>query len=129
MKPLHSTCKDCGAKLRGRSDKKFCNDYCRNSYNGKKNRDTTNQMRNINNILRKNRRILQTLVEKKGLKSSILELSHLGFRMEYCTQYLTDSQGRTRKFYYDFGIYEEEDYVLIVEPQENLTTSSQSKVI
>ncbi|KKQ83435.1 MAG: hypothetical protein UT04_C0032G0014 [Candidatus Daviesbacteria bacterium GW2011_GWF2_38_7] len=55
------TCIECGETIVGRSDKKFCCDLCRNSYNNKQNSESTNLVRNINNILRKNRRILQSL--------------------------------------------------------------------
>jgi hypothetical protein len=44
-------------KIVGREDKKFCSDG-RNAYNNKINKDSTNFMRNINNKLRKNYRIL-----------------------------------------------------------------------
>ena len=51
-------CKECGQKLSGRRDQKFCSDYCRNTFNNRLNEDSTNYMRRINNILRRNRRIL-----------------------------------------------------------------------
>ena len=54
-------CKECGIKLYGRSDKKFCSDACRNTYNNNQNKDATNLIRNTNNQLRKNYRILQAL--------------------------------------------------------------------
>jgi hypothetical protein len=41
---------------------KFCSDGCRNAYNNKINKDSTNFMRNINNKLRKNYRILSALM-------------------------------------------------------------------
>jgi len=46
-------CLECGEPLIGRSDKKFCDDQCRNAYNNKLNRDHINLYRNINNKLRK----------------------------------------------------------------------------
>ena len=52
------TCLECGEKIVGREDKKFCSDGCRNTYNNKINKDSTNYMRNVNNKLRKNYRIL-----------------------------------------------------------------------
>ena len=55
------TCLECGEKIVGREDKKFCSDSCRNAYNNKINKDSTNYMRNINNKLRKNYRILSEL--------------------------------------------------------------------
>ena len=55
------TCPECNEKIIGREDKKFCSDGCRNSYNNKINKDSTNYMRNVNNKLRKNYRILSEL--------------------------------------------------------------------
>jgi predicted nucleic acid-binding Zn ribbon protein len=55
---MANTCLECGESLIGRSDKKFCSDQCRNTYNNRLRKDLNNTMRNINNILRKNRRIL-----------------------------------------------------------------------
>jgi hypothetical protein len=53
-------------KIVGRGQK-FCSDGCRNAYNNKINKDSTNFMRNINNKLRKNYRILSELnVEGKS---------------------------------------------------------------
>ena len=52
-------CIECNKLLKGRADKKFCDDLCRNSYNNKLNSDTNGYVRNINNTLRKNRRILE----------------------------------------------------------------------
>ena len=65
------TCLECGEKIIGRSDKKFCNDACRNSYNNKQNKDSSNLMRNINNKLRKNFRILseQNFIDNKAKTS------------------------------------------------------------
>ena len=58
---MSKTCLECGEKIVGREDKKFCSDGCRNAYNNKINKDSTNFMRNINNKLRKNYRILSDL--------------------------------------------------------------------
>ena len=54
-------CLNCNAEIKGRIDKRFCNDYCRNIYHNNLNKDSTNYIRNVNNILRKNRRILKKL--------------------------------------------------------------------
>lgn len=47
-------CLECGETILGRSDKKFCNDACRNAYNNRVNSDYTNLMRMIHNRLRNN---------------------------------------------------------------------------
>ena len=59
-------CLECGDKIAGRVDKKFCSDYFRNAYNTKLNKDSKNLVRNINNRLRKNYRILDSYPLKEG---------------------------------------------------------------
>ena len=129
MKLSTSNCRDCGTRLLGRSDKKFCNDYCRNAYHGKRNRDVSNSMRNINNILRKNRRILQHLIQNNIKTCSKIELINLGFKIAYCTHFYTAQDGRRHQFYYDISINELNDLIII--NQEDVTSSFifQSKVV
>ena len=54
-------CLECEEPVQGRVDKKFCSDYCRNSYNNRVNKDSKNLIRNTNNRLRKNYKILTEL--------------------------------------------------------------------
>ncbi len=63
-------CLACERPIKGRTDKKFCDDSCRNNYNNRLNSDATPLIRNINNILRKNRRILLDLLS--GLNKHVL---------------------------------------------------------
>jgi len=59
-------CLECDNEIKGRIDKKFCSDYCRNAYNNKLNKDSNNLVRNTNNRLRKNYRILDAYELKDG---------------------------------------------------------------
>lgn len=111
-------CLECGEKIIGRSDKKFCNDACRNAYNNKQNKDSTNLMRNINNKLRKNYRILvETNIDGKT-KVAQSKLESLGFDFDYFTNLKVYKNGSEYRFIYDYG-YKilEEDFVLIVKNQ------------
>lgn len=54
-------CSACGKPLKGRSDKKFCDSYCRNSFNNKNKHDEEKYIQHINKLTRRNRRILKTL--------------------------------------------------------------------
>jgi len=54
---MKKKCAECGDEFIGRADKKFCSDQCRSAFNNKLNSDHSQFMRNVNNILRKNRRI------------------------------------------------------------------------
>jgi predicted nucleic acid-binding Zn ribbon protein len=51
-------CLECERPVFGRADKKFCSDGCHNAYNNKNKAAATNYIRNVNNLLAKNRRIL-----------------------------------------------------------------------
>lgn len=108
-------CLECGEKIFGRSDKKFCNDGCRNAYNNKHNKDSTNLMRNINNKLRKNYRILSEINTEGKTKTTRQKLLSMGFDFDYITQHVVYRNGANYNFVYDQG-YKllEEDFVLLV---------------
>ena len=82
---LMNTCLQCNQTLFGRKDKKFCNDFCRNSYNNNLNRDKVEVVRNVNNRLRRNNRILKTLLEESARSVSKLELNLRNFDFKYIT--------------------------------------------
>lgn len=109
-------CLECGDEIHGRSDKKFCSDGCRNTFNNKNNRDATNLMRNINNKIRKNYRILSELNFVDGkTKSTRTKLISAGFSFEYFTHFKVYKNGAEYRFLYDIGYkFLEDDYVLLV---------------
>ena len=97
------TCLECGDKVVGREDKKFCHDGCRACYNNKLNKDSTNFMRNINNKLRRNYRILSELNTKGKSKTTRTKLLTKGFDFEFFTNLLQTKRGSTYYFVYDQG--------------------------
>jgi len=100
---MQKVCPECEEKIVGRTDKKFCSDYCRNSYNNKINKDSTNLIRNINNLLRKNYRILQDLNPTDKTKTTKSKLMAKGFNFEYFTNIYTTKTGTVYYFIYDLG--------------------------
>jgi hypothetical protein len=108
-------CIECNEKFNGREDKKFCSDGCRNAYNNKINKDSTNYMRNINNKLRKNYRILSELNVDSKTKTSRTKLIGKGFDFEFFTNILHTKTGNTYHFLYDQGYMalENEYYILV----------------
>ncbi len=97
------TCIHCNHLLKGRSDKKFCDDGCRNAYNNQAQSDLT-YVRSINNILKNNRRILKWyLGEKESIKLSEEKLIAKGFQFEYHTHQYTRKSGDTYHYCYEFG--------------------------
>ncbi|WP_346860039.1 hypothetical protein [uncultured Draconibacterium sp.] len=113
------TCLECGEPLKGRADQKFCNDLCRNSYNNKKLSGSTNFMRKINRVLKKNHSILEELntEEKTTTFRSILE--KLGFNFNYYTNIYTTKTGREYFFVYDQGYSELENNKFMLVKKEN----------
>jgi hypothetical protein len=115
---MDKSCLECGDKIVGREDKKFCSDGCRNAYNNKINKDSTNFMRNVNNKLRKNYRILSALnVDGKG-KATKSKLLSKGFDFEFFTNILETKTGNTYFFVYDQGYRVlEDDYYMLVKKE------------
>ena len=112
---MQKGCLSCDAPIKGRADKKFCDDSCRNAYNNQQNSDSTNFMRNINNILRKNRRILEELSPDGKAKVQRAKLAEKGFNFTYHTSITTTKAGAQYHFCYEFGyLLLEGDFVLIV---------------
>ncbi len=108
-------CLECNEKIVGREDKKFCSDGCRNSYNNKINKDSTNYMRNVNNKLRKNYRILSELNTDGKSKTTKSKLLSKGFDFEFFTSMYVTKTENTYYFLYDQGyrILEDEYYMLV----------------
>ena len=116
-----NTCMECGKKVKGRADKKFCDDFCRNSYNNKLNSDSNGLVRNINNILRKNRRILEEILPESEEKAKTTKERMLekGFQFKYITHTYKNKQGNIYYFCYEYGyLLLENDWVLVVKRNE-----------
>jgi hypothetical protein len=112
-------CLNCGYQLRGRSDQKFCSDSCRNTYNNQLKASDTNFIRNINNTLRKNRRILENLCPGEKSKSTKGNLNVEGFNFNYHTNTYTTKKGLAYYFCYDYGYLElSNDEIIIVKRKE-----------
>ena len=100
---MSKKCLECGEKIVGRADKKFCSDACRNSYNNTINKDNKNLIRNTNNRLRKNYRILESLNPEQKTKVSRVKLIEKGFDFNYFTSIYTTNVGTVYYFVYDQG--------------------------
>jgi predicted nucleic acid-binding Zn ribbon protein len=115
------TCLACDKPIKGRSDKKFCDDSCRNAYNNELKSITNNQMRNVNNALSKNRRILEELLPagEEMVKTTQQKLLQKGFLFKYVTDLYTTKNGRTYYYCYDYGYLPlENDWYLVVRKKE-----------
>jgi len=108
-------CIECDEPFVGRIDKKFCSDYCRNSYNNRVNKDSKNLIRNTNNRLRKNWRILEKLNPNGKCKVSKQKLDSNDFDFNFFTSIYTTKSGNVYYFCYDQGyLWLEGDYYALV---------------
>lgn len=116
-------CRSCGSPLRGRVDKKYCNDYCRNLFNNeqKSRNNYSPVIRNINNTLLKNRRILAGFLKDRTetARTNRDKLLRMGFHFGFQTHTYTTKTGRLYYYCYDYGYLAlENDWYLIVKKKE-----------
>jgi len=109
---VEKKCLDCGDTIRGRTDKKFCSDQCRNNYNNRLNRDTNNFIRNVHGLLRKNRRILADLYEEGKYRIHKDALFALGYNFSFFTHVIETSNGIKYHYCFEYGYRETgEDFI------------------
>jgi hypothetical protein len=120
METNTKTCLECNKTLKGRVDKKFCDDLCRNSYNNKLNSDTNAYVRNINNLLRRNRRVLEeVLASEEMVKVQKTKLIEKAFSFKYFTHTYTNKKGNIYFFCYEYGyLLLEGDLLLVVKRKD-----------
>jgi hypothetical protein len=109
-------CQECSKELRGRSDKKFCDDFCRSNFNNRMYAAKSTSIRNINHILRRNRQILAAFARDMG-KAKVRGriLLERGFNPDYFTHTRATKAGAEFRFCYEFGYrFAEGDTCLIV---------------
>lgn len=117
---MNKECLECNAVIKGRIDKKFCSDLCRNSYNNKINSESSNYVRSINIILRKNRKILESLIPEQTAKSTKTKLLARGFNFGYHTNVYTTQKGVSYFFCYEYGYLPlENEYYFLVKRRED----------
>lgn len=112
---MERLCMDCGQVLVGRADKKFCDDGCRSNYNNQLNMGGTAHIRQTNAILKRNRKILETLNPAGKVKISKEALIKAGFNFEYMTSIYETGKGAQYRFCYEYGylLLEHEEVLLV----------------
>jgi predicted nucleic acid-binding Zn ribbon protein len=99
-----SNCLACGHPLRGRSDKKFCNDYCRSAHHYQRRREEAPCIGEINRVLQHNYRLLRkALAGKEKRRVPRAELLQSGYRFSFHTHTVVTARGNRFSFCYDHG--------------------------
>lgn len=88
-------CIQCQGEIKGRTDKRFCNDKCRSTFNNNLKRETKKKVIKVNKVLRKNRNILESFVSTKVSKYNLI---NEGFNFNYLT-----SINNNYYYCYDYG--------------------------
>ena len=104
--------------MEGRSDKKFCSDQCRASYNNSQRSKSERMIQEVNKVLRKNRTLLKML-NPSGM--SVLKkdfLNQNGFNFNYFTSRYKTKEGNEYWFCYDIGWMQlDDEKIRIIEYQ------------
>jgi len=110
-------CLYCGTEIKGRYDKKYCDDTCRNSYHNQQNKENNAYVRGINSQLKRNRKILEELNTQGKTTKHKDELLKRGFDFKYHTHQYTTKSGSTYHFVYEHGYLalDNDFYMLVVD--------------
>lgn len=102
---MKSTCGHCGASIRGRIDKKFCDDACRSAYHNQINGEMTKLMRNTHRMLRRNWKILTKHYNRGECVLDFDRVYEEGFNANLVTGYiLEESRVKYKCYEYTFEI-------------------------
>ena len=97
-------CLSCEKELQGRSDKKFCDVYCKSSYQYQQSKLNPSRFYNrVDNQLKQNRRILKyyNKAGKATVRSKVL--IEQGFDPNFFTHYWKNQKGDVYLFVYEYG--------------------------
>jgi hypothetical protein len=109
-------CLCCNHGIKGRSDKKFCNDFCRNAHHNKLKSTDNNYVRKVNHNLLRNRKILENLFTdpKQVIRTTRHKLQEQQFDFHYFTHQYNNRKGQKYFFCYEFGYRVLKDAVIVV---------------
>ena len=111
-------CPECGAKIVGRSDKKYCTVKCKNTCLNRTKRQNKKDVEQINKILISNRDILAALNPFGKTIVNKPELIKAGYKFKYLTQLYQTNNNNIYYLCYDYGIRKlDENRYLIIKKQ------------
>jgi hypothetical protein len=112
---MKNECQQCGKTLHGRTDKKFCDSTCKNTFNFAKRRDTRKEVKEIDGYLHRNREILATLMgESKKEMIDRAVLTRAKFKWDFMTGVYKNKEGKWYHLVYDFAWMEFTDQQVLI---------------
>ena len=98
-------CVSCGKEVTGRSDKIYCDSYCKSNYHYQKSKDKNHAtfFKKVDLQLKTNRKILKHLNVEGYATIRKNVLIEKGFDPKFFTHYWKNQKGDVYLFCYDFG--------------------------
>jgi len=122
-------CIECGEKIKGRIDKKYCSDQCRFLTNNRNKQNSDQEIITINNILRKNRRILRAINPEGKSTVSKDYLIGAGYNFRFFTSYYRTKKGNLYFLCYEYGYMSLPDgKVLIINRQDFMESYTPNEI-
>ena len=106
------TCLNCQASIKkGRSDRKFCDEGCKNEYHNAQKNEDRQQILEIEKMLKNNWKILKKVLGTKKEEIVTKErLLKMGFEFEYHTHYVVSViKSNEYIFCYNYGYWKMDD--------------------
>lgn len=100
---VRSSCRFCGEPLKGRSDKRFCNNACRVAFHNARNEGKRIVIKAVNKVLLKNYQILKMHWDVGEREISQYMMLQSGFNFNYFTSIQKLDSGASYCFCYDIG--------------------------
>ena len=117
---MKSICLNCSLDVNGRSDKKFCDDQCRSSYNHRRKLTDNRYFKGINFALKKNRQILIDLNPNGKTKVLYSEMIQKGFDFGYFTSIFKTRSNNLYYFCYEMGYLQiSKEIILLVRKEDH----------
>lgn len=112
-------CLQCKLPVAGRSDKKFCDDACRSSYHAAFSKTDEDYVKQINQRLKRNRKILLALNPEGKAKVTRKALLARGFDFQCFTGIYKTEKNACYYFCYEMGyLLLEHDNILLVKKKQ-----------
>lgn len=118
-------CEDCGKEIKGRSDKRFCDDTCRNNFNRKKRQaewvSISEEALEIIRTIKRNYQLLKTsdLPEGTMTYQPVNDLLNKGFNPNYFTS-TKEIDGDLYHFCFEQGFRISDGQIFVIERKEQI---------
>jgi hypothetical protein len=122
---LKTICEECDKEIRGRSDKRFCDDVCRNNFNRKKRLAEQiiipEEALEVVRAIKKNYRLLKSLTEGEYtiLDEHLPALLRKGFNPNYFTS-IRHIDGELYRFCFECGFLITDDTIALIVREQQL---------